>query len=182
MARFLTQHRVAGTGPAEYVAERLLDGEIGVADRAQVWLRFYAQVLSTEPAHSDVVRRVRQHMREPEVASKTSHDGTLAPLDPMRLSPGIIRRGGSAANRLNRAGPPTRCPRGCEAAGAASPAAWPRAGRRAQQPSRPARSLPRDECSPAGTPRSRRRTRRKLTQPGRPPHDRGRSCASREYR
>jgi len=36
------------------------------------------QVLGTEPAHGDVISRVRQYVREPEVASKTSHDGNAS--------------------------------------------------------------------------------------------------------
>src|SRR5262249_44739653 len=74
-AELLAEHRVTRPGPANDVPQGLLDGEVGVTHRGQVRLRLDSQVQRPEPAHADVVRRVRQDVCETKVAVKACHPG-----------------------------------------------------------------------------------------------------------
>src|SRR5215472_11715736 len=97
-----------------------------------------AEVNRAEPAHGDVVRRIRKHMGEPQVIVETRHAakryrlwGTVAmTARPRRAVAGSV----TATARRNR------CPHGCAAAAAAS-RAWPRATvRPSRRPTRQART------------------------------------------
>jgi len=58
-AGLLAEHRVARPGPAQHVPQLLLGSQVGIGDRGKVGLGFDPQVQRPEPAHGDVVRRVR---------------------------------------------------------------------------------------------------------------------------
>jgi hypothetical protein len=75
MTEFLAQHRVPWPSPAEHVPQRLFHRKISITDRRLVRLGLHPQVQRAEAAHRNVVRGVREDMRESKVAIKTCHPG-----------------------------------------------------------------------------------------------------------